>query len=174
MGEMFAKLSVWDDLCMKRDSGPGSSFYNNFTHVITIRQDGNHYGDLARMGHEFAHAHQHKVGGDPDPNESILATWMETPRGRDYLQTAGWVFKGFGGECRRTWQKECWTQEMSFCEDEFCGNDRPQGTGWMNPLEENAEFTCEWYNPGSVPHWGRDNLARRAPRRAAWANRWLP
>lgn len=57
-----------------------------------------------------------------------------------------------------------------------CGG-RPNGfntVGDANPKEENANFIMSWYNPMNAAPFGRTNMRTKAPRRAEWAQKWLP
>jgi len=96
---------------------------------------------------------------------------LDPYEGQAYLDVGGWAAVP---NCGSPNNPTCWTQDIAFCERDFCKVLIPQGANYGIPLEENADFVGRWYNPAKITDWGIDAFTRAAPRRAAWARMWLP
>lgn len=175
LGDMLARLTVPESLCLIRANSGGSSEYRPRTRRVIYNSPspcGDCDGELDAIAHEICHAHQHRAILDagipdinvPDEGDWMVSRWMTTTEGGEYLQAGGWVFLGLGGACTRTPQEECWNKTS--CEMELCRQ--------ANPVEDNAVFCAMWYNPGNSSRWSRPKLISNAPRRSAWAMKWLP
>lgn len=132
-------------------------------------------GEIGSIVHELCHAHQHRVILDAnipdiavmDGGDWLQSNWASTPEGREYLEAAGYTPLGPSAACTRSPQPGCWAQNPAFAEMGFTL------ASYGNPMEDNAEFCQVWYNVGNLPMWARAEVARLAPRRAAWAQKYL-
>jgi hypothetical protein len=148
MADMLARLPLPTGLCLRYEAGPGQSSYGN--RVISIRQDNNPFGNLARMAHELGHAHQDWLAATIGTS---LRNFTQTAEGQAYLVAGGW--SSVPG-CENNGIPACWTQDISFCERNFCQVPILAGGNYGTPVEENADFVGNWYNPAKVAGWGRD------------------
>lgn len=166
LASMMARLPLPTGLCLRYESGPGQSTYGN--KIITIRQDNNPFGNLARIAHELGHAHQDWLGASVGGG---IDDFIRTPEGQAYLTAGGWAPVP---NCSPSRSPSCWTQDINFCERNFCQVATPNGGNYGTPLEENADYIGTWYNPGNISGWGSVAFSITTPRRSAWAKVWLP
>ena len=133
-------------------------------------------GENHSISHELCHAHQHRVildAGTPDINVTdggdwLESKWMATSEGAEYLQAAGYRYLGPSASCTRSVNSGCWQQDPALAEMGF------SLSSYRNPMEDNAEFCAVWYNVTNESVWPRSQVVASAPRRSAWAQKYLP
>jgi hypothetical protein len=175
LGNLFGRLSLVANLCLIRETSPLASEYRPAGRKVIYRNPSPASGEIGSIAHELCHAHQHRVildGGTPDisvvdEGDWLQSNWAKTPEGIEYLQAAGYTYLGPSGSCSRSVQPGCWRQDPGSAEMGFTL------ASYGNPMEDNAQFCAVWHNPGGLPMWSRAEVVRLAPKRAAWAQKYL-
>jgi hypothetical protein len=95
------------------------------------------------LTHEICHAHQDRVA--QDFGGRFGDGWYASPAAADFVAHTGW-----------TERDGRWIS--------------PDGTAYLNPIEDDADTCATWFDPDTGPKF----LRRWQPERFAWAQRWLP
>ena len=153
--EMLVKLSMPEGLCFVRVVTPANNtFYSTFARTVFLRKQESD----SVVRHELGHAHQHRVildAGLPDPlfNE-LVPRWVATPTGTDFIRLTGWRLDAASQDAPSFgWIEKC---------------ESGWSCGYLNPIEDSAQFTADYFGPGS-----QSQLRARAPLRFQWASTWL-
>ena len=153
---MFGRLSVVDPLLFRRAPGSGPSVYTvvaangEQTGVVVYSSPAPFSGEIGAIAHEVCHAQQDAVARDAGGRPGATSDYYDTEEGRDFIEVTGW-----------RQQDGVWVEK---CE--------PWSCGYPSPLEDSAELCATYYDPGRFNE--PDHLERFAPKRCAWARRWLP
>jgi hypothetical protein len=175
LGDIFSRLPLPENLCLLRETSPLASEYRPAGRKVIYRNPSPAGGEIHSIVHELDHAHQHRAilnAGMPDisvmdEGDWLQSNWMRTPEGIEYLQAAGYAYLGPSASCTRSVQPGCWRQDPASAEMGFTLS------SYGNPMEDNAEFCAIWQNLANLPMWSRSEVARLAPKRAAWAQKYL-
>jgi hypothetical protein len=175
LGDQFSRMSVVANLCLVREASTAASEYKFSTRRVIYRNPAPASGEIGSISHEICHAHQHRVildSGTPDINVQDEGDWgelkwMATLEGAEYLVAAGYTYLGPSATCTRSVQPGCWSQSAAGSEMGFALS------SYGNPMEDNAQFCATWYNPGGLTMWAKSAVTSNAPRRSAWAEKYL-
>lgn len=173
--DLLRRLPLPSNLCFIREASPLASEYRPVGRRVIYRNPAPASGEIGSITHELCHARQHRVildaGGTEinvgDQGDWLVSNWARTSEGAEYLESAGYTYLGPSATCTRSVQAGCWKQDPASAEMGFTLS------SYGNPLEDNAQFCAVWYNPGNLSMWSRVEVARLAPKRVAWAQKYL-
>lgn len=166
--EMMSRLTLPSGLCLVRQPSGRVSNYHAVTRIVYLRGGSPVGGELGTLAHELGHAHQHQAIlaaglAEPGSDEDFIPKWASTSEGRRFVQLTGWRHDPSADQRNPPFG---WSES---CEQWSCG--------YQNPIEDSAQFTANWYNPGGVftgRQGGPEELGRSAPNRSTWASEFLP
>jgi hypothetical protein len=164
----LSRLPVVENLCLVTflDANQASNYVAQLRTVF-YRSPAPGTGRVGALCHELGHAHQHRMIldaglGEPGFDDTFVPMYASTREGQRLVELTGWLHDA---AARQGFPPFGWA----------CNNRDPDlpfwnSCGYQNPIEDGAQFTCNWYNPGGVHNFNPLSAAARAQ----WAREYLP